>query len=335
MFYVYEWYVVESGDIFYVGKGTKRRYKCRNRNKLFNEMLATHKCDVRIVAYFDNEKDAYEYEFDRIKELRSIGQCSCNISDGGTGGSPDVWSDEMRQMFSEHNVMKSEDQRERMRNKNPMQRSDQQERMSKYNPMKDRVIAEKTNGQKRRPLIINGRNFRSVYEAMEAYGVSRSAIMGWCQRGTTPDGSLCHMLDVDAGEVYTLKNTGQKRAITYRGKHYSSATELAKELGVAQTTVSRWCRDGFDTSGNQIRYDDDTREIVMPASTRRSTIVVNGKWYPTKSAAARSVGISTYLLTQYLEHKKHSDDLICEYGNQQPSRENSSQSIPEGSTTNG
>ena len=28
-------------------------------------------------------------------------------------------------------------------------------------------------------------------------------------------------------------------------------------------------------------------------------------------------------------------DFVCEYGNQQPSRENSSNSIPEGSTTNG
>lgn len=27
MFYVYEWYIVETGEIFYVGKGCKNRYK--------------------------------------------------------------------------------------------------------------------------------------------------------------------------------------------------------------------------------------------------------------------------------------------------------------------
>lgn len=335
MFYVYEWYVVESGDIFYVGKGTKRRYKCRNRNRLFNEMLATHECDVRIVAYFENEEDAYKYEFDRIQELRAIGQCSCNISDGGTGGSPSLWSDEMRQMFSEHNVMKDEGQRERMRSANPMQREDQRKRMSEHNPMKDHMVAEKTNSQKRRPVSIGDKNFDSVHDAMKAFGVSRDTIMGWCQRGKTPDGLPCKMQDVVKFETYKLKNDGRKRAITYCGNHYPSATELAKVLGIAQTTVSRWCRDGYDTSGNQIRYDDDTRSVVTPTTTRRSSVLVNGEWYPTKSAAARSIGISTFLLTQYLNGKKHNDKFICAYGNQQPSRENSSNCIPEGSTTNG
>ena len=29
MFYVYEWFNVNSGVVIYVGKGTKRRYKVR------------------------------------------------------------------------------------------------------------------------------------------------------------------------------------------------------------------------------------------------------------------------------------------------------------------
>ena len=35
-FYVYEWYNVDSGEVFYVGKGTGYRYKrTENRNKYF------------------------------------------------------------------------------------------------------------------------------------------------------------------------------------------------------------------------------------------------------------------------------------------------------------
>ena len=335
MFYVYEWYVVESGDIFYVGKGTKNRYKCKKRNHLFNEMIASHNCDVRIVAYFDDESAAYAYEFNRIQELRSIGQCSCNISDGGTGGSPDVWTDEMRQQFSEHNVMKAECQRERMRDHNPMQTRQQRRRMSTENPMKNKTVASKVNGKKRRPVIIGCVEYESIKEASVFYGVSESTLHGWCQRGITPDGVKCRFLNQGDNELYTLKNNGQKRSITYCGKHYDSATQLAAVLGVSQTTVSRWCRDGMDTSGNPIRYDDDDRRDFSPSSVRRQCVIVNGKRFKNKSEAARAFGISTYLLTQYLNNKKHCADFVCEYGNQQPSRENSSNSIPEGSTTNG
>ena len=40
MFYVYEWYIVETGEIFYVGKGCKNRYKSTcHRNRLFDEFM--------------------------------------------------------------------------------------------------------------------------------------------------------------------------------------------------------------------------------------------------------------------------------------------------------
>lgn len=53
MFYVYEWYIKETNEIFYVGKGSGQRYKVTyNRNKLFNEIIQKHNCDSRIIKYF-------------------------------------------------------------------------------------------------------------------------------------------------------------------------------------------------------------------------------------------------------------------------------------------
>lgn len=50
IFYVYEWYIVDTNEVFYVGKGKKDRYKnLHSRNKFFLDMLRTHNCDVRIV----------------------------------------------------------------------------------------------------------------------------------------------------------------------------------------------------------------------------------------------------------------------------------------------
>ena len=62
MFYVYEWFDVKSGEIIYVGKGTKRRYKVRKHNKLFNECIAKSECDSRIIAEFSTEEEAFLYE---------------------------------------------------------------------------------------------------------------------------------------------------------------------------------------------------------------------------------------------------------------------------------
>lgn len=173
MFYVYEWYIKDTQEIIYVGKGCKNRYKVTKHNKFFNEMIKRYKCESRIIKEFKNEKDAFDYEYIRINELKKKGQCICNIYQGGTGGTVNWWTDELRKQYSENNVMKSEKQRERMKNKNPMSNND---------------IAEKTNGKKRRKVIIGNITYISIKEAKEALGVSYSNLMTWNKKGITPNG---------------------------------------------------------------------------------------------------------------------------------------------------
>ena len=96
MFYVYEWYIVDTDEIIYVGKGCKNRYKVTKHNKMFNEMIRRYNCKSRIIKKFDNEKDAFEYEFIRINELRNKNQCVCNIYNGGTGGTVSWWNEERK-----------------------------------------------------------------------------------------------------------------------------------------------------------------------------------------------------------------------------------------------
>ena len=120
MFYVYEWYIKNTGEIIYVGKGCKRRYKVKKHNSIFNEMLKQYECDSRIVKTFNSEKDAFDYENTRVNELREKGQCICNIYDGGFGGTSDDWSDKKRELYSKKNVMKRPEQRNRMKCANPM-----------------------------------------------------------------------------------------------------------------------------------------------------------------------------------------------------------------------
>lgn len=85
-FYVYEWFIVDTLEVFYVGKGTgNRRFETHNRNRYFNNILAKYNCAVRIVHQYLTNEDACELERERIAELRVKGWAKCNFTNGGTG----------------------------------------------------------------------------------------------------------------------------------------------------------------------------------------------------------------------------------------------------------
>lgn len=53
MFYVYEWYIIDTNEIFYIGKGKDKRYKITSkRNKLFTDTIQKYNCNSRIIKYF-------------------------------------------------------------------------------------------------------------------------------------------------------------------------------------------------------------------------------------------------------------------------------------------
>lgn len=320
MYYVYEWFIVDTNEVIYVGKGTGQRYKVRKHNKFFNEMIKRNKCDSRIVKEFKTEKEAFSYEFERINELKKIDQCVCNIYDGGFGGSTEWWTPELRDKYSEQNVMKSEQQRKRM---------------SENNPMKNPEIAKKTNSQKKIAVIIGNIEYSSIAEAKKAFKVSSSTINAWCVKGESSMGLPCKYKGADIKSTYKHRNDGQKRAVIYKGVKYESATEMGIAIGVSQTTASRWCRQGRDSYGEPCRYVDDYREDKeTPIKQKHIPVIINDIWYPSKESASRALGISSYLITQYLKGKRQDTQYICKYGNQQPSQTKSDNSSLEGSTTN-
>ena len=168
MFYVYEWYIKETGEIIYVGKGSKKRYLCKQHNNLFKEMIKRFECESRIVKYFNDEIEAFNYEYKRIEELKRKKQCVCNIYKGGFGGETQSWSDEKRKYYSEHNVMKLEKQRKRM---------------SEQNPMKNPEIAKRVGIKHRKPFYIGNKLYHKLSEASEAYNVKIQTVKSWLDKG--------------------------------------------------------------------------------------------------------------------------------------------------------
>ena len=324
MYYVYEWFVIKTGEIIYVGKGTGRRFKVRKHNKFFNDFIKRQQCGSRVIKEFEDEKDAFAYEHERVAELKAAGQCVCNIYEGGAGGTTSWWDEERRNEYSTKNVMKSESQRKRMKTQNPM---------------KDKRVSEAVAKTKSRPVIIGGKEYVSVKDAMERYNVPHDTIKRWCKKGINNQGELCRYKDEPQKEPPTGRyNKGGCRAIIYDGKRYESAIDISRMLNVSSSTVFNWVQKGFTPNGIQCQYEDETRELKFEKHNsgwkKKKPIIVNGVRYDSKLEAEEALGFKPGYLSPYLNGTRKNKKYICRYDDQQPSRGNSDNSTPEGSTTN-
>lgn len=170
-YYVYEWFDLDTNQVFYVGKGTGNRYKDYwSRNNFFKEYYNSHNVDVRIVKYFDDETDAFNYEKELTDSYREDNQCFCNLIDGGFGGYSKIWTDEAKRYKSIYNPMKAEKQRKRMSKNNPM-----------HNPEKRKSMGEKH----KRKVLLDGIIYDGLVDIAKDYGVTPSAIYYWIKRGYT------------------------------------------------------------------------------------------------------------------------------------------------------
>lgn len=217
-FYVYEWFIKETNKVFYVGKGTKNRYKVKKHNKLFNYILENNNCESRIIKEFDNENDAFEYEYVRIKTLWNNGECQANIYNGGTGGTVEWWTPEMRKKYSIYNVMKSEKQRERM---------------SINNPMKNEITKNKVIKKTSKPIIIGDKKYDSIKDAAKQYNINDTSIQYWLKRGYSRDLKKCYYVGEEEPKEIILKDYSvNKKPIKIDEVYFSSVKDGAKYLGI-------------------------------------------------------------------------------------------------------
>ncbi len=90
-FYVYEHLRSDTGAVFYVGKGTGKRYAVRSHHHRNEFWQRTQRKAggfyVRMVATDLDEELAFLIEQERISQLRMTGIRLCNLTDGGDGTS--------------------------------------------------------------------------------------------------------------------------------------------------------------------------------------------------------------------------------------------------------
>lgn len=102
-FYVYIWFRDDTGDPFYVGKGTKDRWKrhSHNRSKKFHEIYDYVQCHPEIIIDNLSNEAACRIERQIIKSLVEQGVVLANTSRGGEPGTIGVIrSEEYRKKYS-------------------------------------------------------------------------------------------------------------------------------------------------------------------------------------------------------------------------------------------
>lgn len=244
MFYVYEWYVKETEEIFYVGKGCRNRYKqTKSRNKLFKLYFENFNCESRIIKVFNSEDEAFKYEHQRIMELKSINQAKCNLNYGGHGGCHFSWTKEMRSYQSQYNPMKAFAQRERM---------------SKKNPMKNPETAAKVGLTKSKAVILNGIYYSSVIKASKETKHAEGTIKKWCTQGYDVNGNPCRYAKEQQKEIPLLKQLHPKattpKPVIIDGIRYETVIDGAKAINVWSESLIRAIKNHKKCKGHLCEY---------------------------------------------------------------------------------
>ena len=243
MYYVYEWFIVETGEIIYVGKGTRNRYKVRKHNRFFDDMINRFECSSRIIKTFETEKEAFDYEFERVLELKMQGQCVCNLQSGGFGGSTGWWNDERKQWYSEHNAMKDQAQRKRM---------------SENNPMKNKDIAIRVGEKHKRKVCVGDKIYDGLQNASDAYNVSPQLFLYWLDRGYTNKKEQCYYFGTTPKELKILDHGSTvKRSIMVDGIKYNSIREAARIIDCNGSYLSKALRKNKPIKGHICSYCDE------------------------------------------------------------------------------
>lgn len=103
LYYVYIWYVVETNEVFYVGKGKGKRYKqVFGRNKFFTDMYTSHNCNAKKIYENLTESEAFQKEQETIKWYKENTNFRLtNQTDGGEGSTGWVAPEEFKKKQSD------------------------------------------------------------------------------------------------------------------------------------------------------------------------------------------------------------------------------------------
>lgn len=234
-FYVYEWYNIETGEIFYVGKGTGRRLKSPNgRNRYFLRYKNKYNCDVRIVKDNLTNDESLELEAELIAKYKKENQPLTNLTDGGenppalsgekNGMYGKTHTDEVKKKLHDCNMGKHEGEKNHQFGISPKERMDEETYKIWQQKQRNRKFGSKNPNAKHATLIDKEGNklfFDTVTECAQ-----------WLIDNNYTSAKLLHVMGyIDV----SIKNNGKVYGFTVVLSHANTVSSLDKEEDV--TTI--------------------------------------------------------------------------------------------------
>ena len=122
-------------------------------------------------------------------------------------------------------------------------------------------------------------------------------------------------------EIAMRVGSTHKRKVVLNGKEYSGVKDAANILGVAEYTVTTWCKRGYDTDGNPCRYADEEQKEYKFKKGGSKEVEVDGIIYSSVKEAATALGCKdSSPLCKALKAGRQFKGHNVKYVNQQPNQ---------------
>lgn len=243
-FFVYVHRKSDTGEIFYVGKGTTKKgyplaraHDSKKRNVHWQRIVARHEFFAEVVMSFDEECLAFELERGLISYFgrANLGGLLCNIETGGQGHSGRVVSEETRRKMSAaaKGKVKSEEHRRRL---------SASHRGKKIDPAVARAHSIRMSGPGN-PNFGKKQSAETIAKKVATRGNKCSGASHPFFGKTRPDHIKQKLREANSKRVRSLET----------GEVFSSLSDAASKFGVAAKTISKWIR-GLSPSKHKLEF---------------------------------------------------------------------------------
>ena len=198
----------DTGQVFYIGKGSFRRaHEQRGHNRYWNAVVEKHGYFVEVLAKWKTDQEAFEHEKFLISCFRDLGHPLTNATDGGEGLSGWTWSSSQREKL-----------------------------VAVLTGRKGTFIGKKHSVATR--LLISKKLKGRV-------GPRLGAKLSQEQKDAASIRGKKHFSSESARERQRILARSQMRAVTAGGKTFESVHALAKHLEKPLSTIHRWVTRGW------------------------------------------------------------------------------------------
>ncbi len=246
-YYVYVWYIKETNEIFYVGKGSDNRYKSmKDRNSYFKNIRKKYDCDYKIVKYFDDEAEAYDFELELGTRLKEQGQArACYI----LGQTNKFVSNEVRKKISktlkgnvpwDKGKKLTEEHKAKLRVAHLGKKQSEEHKKHISEALKGHVVTEETRKKMSSSMTGEKNHMYGKKQSQETIELRVEKLKGHLVSEETrkkigeANGKKVAQIDIASNEII---------------KVYDSASEAARQLHLQHSKISAVCRGARNKTG--------------------------------------------------------------------------------------